>query len=401
LFIQGSTNSPSFLEYRSRTRNFNNFNNTTETESNGVGITFGMFTLSPLRSSNQQSRRRPSAGANHRETSGELSILRLREELGFEVLERIEATGEAVDDAFLLKWLHARGPDIVADSIRQHAAWREAFVGRNRLGISAESISEELGSEKIFLQGLDHHGCSVLLFLISRHCSGAAPAEATNRLLTFAIDNACAAADLKLNRERKVCCIFNLAGVKISRNVDINFLRGVFDLLQTHFPETLSKLYFIDAPLLFLGVWKCVTPFLQPATKSKIVFLSGAAGRRQLSEAVGPSILPPDLDGTGELLLVDRAVDMLRHGKGIPRAAGEMSPAEEDEGAYAMQQRQGRFSRALVTGPLHKLAELLFLGGNDTNNGKRHIFTRLVLVFLFILQIFFLFNKALSIALPG
>jgi hypothetical protein len=367
-------------------------------EHTGVGITFGMFTLSPVRSSSsqQQSRLRrsraggPSAASGHHETSGELSIMRLREELGFEVLERIEATGEAVDDAFLLKWLHARGPDNVADAIRQHAAWREAFVGRNRLGVDPESIADELAAEKIFLQGLDHHGCSVLLFVISRHVSGGAPAETTNRLLTFAIDNACAAADLLLNRERKVCCIFDMAGVRIKRNVDINFLRGVFDLLQTHYPETLSRLYFIDAPLLFLGVWKCVTPFLQPATKSKIIFLSGATGRRHLAEAVGPSILPPDLNGSGQFLPVDEAATILRHGKGIPRAAGESSPVEEEV--------------AVAEGSFQKLAQLLFLGikiySNNTR-GKKHIFARFVLVLVFIFQIFFLCNKALSIALPG
>ena len=318
--------------------------------------------------------------------------MRLREELGFEVLERLESTGEAVDDAFLRKWLRARGPDIVADSIRKHAAWREAFVGRHRLGINPASIADELATEKIYLQGLDHPGCSVLLFLINRHVSGNAPAETTNRLLTFAIDNACVAADLQLNRERKVCCIFNMSGVKISKNVDINFLRGVFDLLQTHFPETLSRLYFIDAPLLFLGVWKCVTPFIQPATKSKIVFLSGAAGRRILADAVGPSILPPDLNGTGNLLPVDQAVEMLRHGKGIPRAAGESSPMEDDQRGA---QRGG-------TGPLQKLVQLVFLDNSSAaSTGKGHIFARVLLILLFILQIFFLLNKTLSTALPG
>jgi len=353
-----------------------------------------MFTLSPVRSSSsRQSRHRSQAGSStasgHRETPGERSIKQLRQEVGNEVLERIEATGEVVDDAFLLKWLHARGANFVADAIREHATWREAFVGQNRLGIEPESIAGELAAEKIFLQGLDHHGCSVLLFLISRHFPGVAPAETTNRLLTFAIDTACAAADLSFNRERKICCVFDMTGVRIGRNIDIKFLRGVFDLLQTHYPETLSRLYFIDAPLLFLGVWKCVTPFLQPATKSKIIFLSGAAGRRHLAEVIGPSILPPGLNGSGELLPVDAADTPLRHGKGIPRAAGESSPVEEEI--------------AVAAGPFQKLAHLLFLGTRKCSNttGKKHIFARLVLIILFISQIFFLFNKALSIALPG
>ena len=354
-----------------------------------------MFTLSPGKHADH-SHRQPRASNSingHVASKDSSSILLLRQELGFDVLERIEATGEAVDDGFLLKWLHARGPEIVADSIRHHAAWRETFVGRNRLGIMENTISEELAAQKIFLQGLDHHGCSVLLFLISRHRSGIAPAETTNRLLTYAIDNACTAADLQLNRERKVCCIFDLSGVKIGKNVDINFLRGVFDILQTHFPETLSRLYFIDAPLLFLGVWKCVMPFIQPATKSKIVFVSGANGRQQLSDAIGPSILPPSLSGTGQFLPVDEAVSMLRQGKGIPRAAGETSPVEEDEGQYARQQQQGQ---------VHKFIQLIFLGNSyDTTNGKKHIFARLVLVFLFFSQLLFLFNKALSLALPG
>ena len=36
-------------------------------------------------------------------------------------------------------------------------------------------------------------------------------------------------------------------------NLDVQALRRIFDLLQTHFPERLSELWFLNAPWIFWG----------------------------------------------------------------------------------------------------------------------------------------------------
>jgi len=43
-----------------------------------------------------------------------------------------------------------------------------------------------------------------------------------------------------------------------SRNLDVKALQAVFELLQSHYPERLHGLYFLNAPFIFWGVWKLV-----------------------------------------------------------------------------------------------------------------------------------------------
>ena len=63
------------------------------------------------------------------------------------------------------------------------------------------------------------------------------------------------------------------AGIGLG-NLDTKALRAVFEVLQQHFPESLSELWFLNAPFIFWGLWRVVSPFIQPATRDKIRFLT-------------------------------------------------------------------------------------------------------------------------------
>ena len=58
--------------------------------------------------------------------------------------------------------------------------------------------------------------------------------------------------------------------------------------LQGQFPERLSQLWFLNAPFIFWGLWRIVSPFIEAATREKIVFLSGAERAARLQEAIPP-----------------------------------------------------------------------------------------------------------------
>ena len=51
-------------------------------------------------------------------------------------------------------------------------------------------------------------------------------------------------------------------------NLDVQALRRIFDLLQTHFPERLSELWFLNAPWIFWGALHedCVRGLLRTLT---------------------------------------------------------------------------------------------------------------------------------------
>lgn len=295
-----------------------------ETTSAGVDISLGgLFKIKP--SPVKPASRRTPPPQPH-------SLELLRKELDTRhpgVLRRIAATGERVDEAFLERWLTARG-DSTVDALAAHAAWRESFVGPGNDRISEDSIMHELAAEKVFLQGPDLDGFPTLLFGASHHRAGVHAAEDTTRLMAYAIDNALAST---LASKSKVVCIFDMAGVG-AWNIDVAFLKSIFELLQTHYPNCLRSLYFINSPFVFWGVWRCVTPFVSPHTRSKIAFLSGATGMDELLQIVGPACLPPDLGGTAEKVPVQAAVAIARGDACVWHHA----PAE---------QRPGRASAAL------------------------------------------------------
>lgn len=256
------------------------------------------------------------------------------------------------------------------------------------------------------MQGLDHHGCPVLLFLANRHVSAGHHGDPTLRLLAYAIDTAFKAPDPVRNPMRMVCCVFDLSGVKL-KNIDVHFLLGVFDLLQKHYPQSLSRLYFIDAPMLFFGVWRCVTPFINPHTRAKITFLSGAAGRRQLAEAVGPTVLPQELGGSFELLPVDEAAATLRAGGRLPSAGEEENIPTNDIRAGASGVRilewsldsiaaAGRGARSVVVYPFRKFLHVATSGGGSRT---ALVFIRFVLFMFFLVQLFLLFTSFHKVAL--
>jgi CRAL/TRIO domain len=62
-------------------------------------------------------------------------------------------------------------------------------------------------------------------------------------------------------------------------------------MLQGHFPERLSQLWFLNAPFIFWGLWRIVSPFIEVATREKIVFLSGTERAARLQEAIPPEVI--------------------------------------------------------------------------------------------------------------
>lgn len=70
------------------------------------------------------------------------------------------------------------------------------------------------------------------------------------------------------------------------KNLDVGALQAVFEVLQQHYPERLGELWFLNAPFIFWGLWRVVSPFIQQATKDKIKFLSGRDRERMLQQYI-------------------------------------------------------------------------------------------------------------------
>lgn len=59
------------------------------------------------------------------------------------------------------------------------------------------------------------------------------------------------------------CCPVTVAGLQI-KNLDASALRASFAMLEQHFPERILDIWMLEAPTIFWGLWKLVSPFIDP-----------------------------------------------------------------------------------------------------------------------------------------
>jgi hypothetical protein len=67
----------------------------------------------------------------------------------------------------------------------------------------------------------------------------------------------CTACFYTLDGSSEGCNGLLCAGLR-TRNLDVKALQAVFELLQSHYPERLHALWFLNAPFIFWGVWRMV-----------------------------------------------------------------------------------------------------------------------------------------------
>ena len=96
------------------------------------------------------------------------------------------------------------------------------------------------------------------------------------------------------------CSIMDLKGVGISKASSVyGYLQAVSGISQNYYPERLGKMYVINAPWGFSGVWSFVKRFLDPVTVNKIHILGGGYQKELLAQVPAEN-LPKQFGGTCE-----------------------------------------------------------------------------------------------------
>lgn len=96
------------------------------------------------------------------------------------------------------------------------------------------------------------------------------------------------------------CTIMDLKGVGIAKATQVyGYLQVVSGISQNHYPERLGKMYIINAPWGFSGVWSFVKKFLDPVTVQKIHIL-GSGYEKELLAQIPPENLPKQFGGKCE-----------------------------------------------------------------------------------------------------
>jgi hypothetical protein len=94
------------------------------------------------------------------------------------------------------------------------------------------------------------------------------------------------------------CTIMDLKGVGVSKVSQVyGYVGKAAGISQNHYPERLGKLYLINAPWGFSGVFAAIKRFLDPVTVAKIHVL-GSNYHKELLAQVPAENLPSEFGGT-------------------------------------------------------------------------------------------------------
>jgi len=96
------------------------------------------------------------------------------------------------------------------------------------------------------------------------------------------------------------CTIMDMKGVGLGKAGQVyGYLGRASGISQNYYPERLGKLYIINAPWGFSGVFSVIKRFLDPVTVAKIHVL-GSGYQKELLSQVPKENLPMDFGGTCE-----------------------------------------------------------------------------------------------------
>ncbi|GAX82370.1 hypothetical protein CEUSTIGMA_g9799.t1 [Chlamydomonas eustigma] len=225
---------------------------------------------------------------------------------------KLRAGGEeGLTNQTLRRWLVARKMNIqVAKAdLEKHADWRSVHVPNGR--ICEEEVQDNLDDKKNFLQGFDKHGNPVMIVYVARHVPK--KLESISKYICYCLDSCERLGQTNPNWGGKYIGMLYLTGMTLA-NYDVTGLRAIFDMLQNHFPERLECMYLYDAPMIFYALWKVVSPFVDPVTRKKVVFVYPKDVETVLHASIPKEILPAELGGTGQWLKVKSAWELILEG---------------------------------------------------------------------------------------
>lgn len=103
-----------------------------------------------------------------------------------------------------------------------------------------------------------------------------------------------------------VFCVYDVGGFGMHQwnKRSIDFLRHALGIMTQYYPEILGKLYIVNAPFIFTGIWAIIKGWLDEKIRRKIQIL-GRNFLPQLTEYVDLDQIPTYLGGTNDATFLD------------------------------------------------------------------------------------------------
>mmetsp|Transcript_37252 Transcript_37252/g.80700 ORF Transcript_37252/g.80700 Transcript_37252/m.80700 type:complete len:139 (-) Transcript_37252:43-459(-) len=78
-------------------------------------------------------------------------------------------------------------------------------------------------------------------------------------------------------------------------------IRAIFHVAEYYYPETLWKMFLINAPWVFRSIWMVIQPLIHEKTRVKIKLMGGNYIEEMKEHGVDPDQLPVSIGGTYEI----------------------------------------------------------------------------------------------------
>ncbi|KAK7358719.1 hypothetical protein VNO77_00657 [Canavalia gladiata] len=204
------------------------------------------------------------------------------------LLQTRDPSSKEEDDFTIRRFLRARDLDVEKASamLVKYLNWRRSFVPNGSISLS--EVPNELAQDKICVQGYDKIGRPITVVFGGKHFQNKDAPDEFKRFVVYCLDKLCASMP---PGQEKFVGIGDLKGWGYA-NSDVRGYINALSILQDYYPERLGKLFIINAPYIFMTMWKMVYPFIDNKTKKKIVFVENKKLKSTLLEDIDESQLP-------------------------------------------------------------------------------------------------------------
>mmetsp|Transcript_20721 Transcript_20721/g.57583 ORF Transcript_20721/g.57583 Transcript_20721/m.57583 type:complete len:252 (-) Transcript_20721:166-921(-) len=83
--------------------------------------------------------------------------------------------------------------------------------------------------------------------------------------------------------------IIDYEGFRLRDAPSMSVTRKILDILQSLYPERMHRAYICNPPFVFRTFWALVKPFIDPATKRKIMFCTSSSSKEKFMNNMGPA----------------------------------------------------------------------------------------------------------------
>mmetsp|Transcript_4555 Transcript_4555/g.12852 ORF Transcript_4555/g.12852 Transcript_4555/m.12852 type:complete len:302 (+) Transcript_4555:242-1147(+) len=223
-------------------------------------------------------------------SSDQLSTARRAQEveLAAELSERIKAEGLAgaewatVDCC--LRYVRARrGKPAAAEAmVRESLRWRESF-GVSRLAERQEDIRHAGHTGKVRVSACRDRAGRPVLVLTPRLENQRNAVDPNLVNLVYHLERCIGGREGVMtfpspepSPDGKAVVVMDFRGYSFFNNPPMRASKATLSIFQNHYPERLHKFIVLNAPTIFYGFYKVISPFIDPVTKAKVQFVVGS-----------------------------------------------------------------------------------------------------------------------------